>query len=129
MSDGSQRASGTEKFLIVDDHAAFRQTIRPFLPNGSVIECGDGNQALDACAAERPDWVLMDIEMPGMDGLTATRELKRRFPDVRVIIITNHGEEDMRTAALELGAVGFVRKEHLEDLKPLLMSQDRAKRM
>ena len=129
MSDGSPRESGTEKFLIVDDHAAFRQTIRPFLPKGSVIECGDGNEALDACAAERPDWVLMDIEMPGMDGLTATRELRRRFPDVRVIIITNHGEEDMRKAALELGAFGFVRKEHLEDLEPLLMSQDRAKRM
>jgi len=116
---------GLRKFLIVDDHAAFRQTIRPFLPNGTVIECDEGRAALEACATEHPDWVLMDIEMPGMDGLTATRELKQRFPNVRIIIVTNHGEEDFRAAAMELGVEGFLRKENLAELRPMIEAEEK----
>jgi len=113
------------KYLIVDDHAAFRKTIREFLPAGVVSECADGREALGRYAAERPDWVLMDIEMEGLDGLTATNELKRRFPEARVIIVSNHGEEEFRQAARDLGVCGFVHKEHLEELSPLITAPPR----
>ena len=108
------------KILIVDDHAAFRKTIREFLPASVVTECADGREVLDRYAAEQPDWVLMDIEMGSLDGLTATRELRARFPEARVIIVSNHGEEEFRQAARDLGASGFVHKAHLEELSPLI---------
>lgn len=93
-----------------------------------MVECGDGSEALAACTTEPPDWVLMDVEMPGMDGLTATRELKQRFPDVRIIIVTNHGEEDLRAAAMESGAFGFLLKEHLADLTPIILAGESQRR-
>jgi two-component system response regulator DegU len=108
------------KILIVDDHAAFRKMIREFLPASVVTECADGREVLDRYAAEQPDWVLMDIEMGSLDGLTATRELRARFPEARVIIVSNHGEEEFRQAARDLGAAGFVHKAHLEELSPLI---------
>lgn len=116
-TDQSPRATVSRKFLIVDDHAAFRQILRAFLPPGAVTECGNGLEAVGLYAIEQPDWVLMDIEMPGTDGLEATRQLRRRFPEARIIIVSNHGEEEFRCAAMELGAAGFVHKEHLEDLR------------
>jgi DNA-binding NarL/FixJ family response regulator len=114
------------KYLIVDDHAAFRRTIRAFLPAGIVTECADGREVLDCYAAEHPDWVLMDIEMRGVDGLTATRQLKARFPEARIIIVSNHGEEEFRRAARALGTCGFVHKEHLEQLSPLITANQPA---
>ncbi len=125
MSDGLKPNLGTRKFLIVDDHAAFRQIIRPFLPEGTVDECDSGRAALARCAADLPDWVLMDIEMPGMDGLTATRTLKEHFPQVRVIVVTHHGDEDVRTEAMRSGASGFLVKDRLEDLRPLILEDER----
>ena len=74
------------KFLIVDDHAGFRRTIRAFLPAGIVVECEDGAEVLARYAAEQPDWVLMDIEMRGMDGFTAARKLKEKFPDASLTV-------------------------------------------
>jgi DNA-binding NarL/FixJ family response regulator len=110
------------KYLIVDDHADFRRTIRAFLPAGIVAECADGDAVLDCYADEQPDWVLMDIEMCRMDGLTATRLLKERYPAARVIVVSNHHEEEFRSAVLELGTCGFVHKEHLEELSALIIS-------
>ena len=123
MTDTSQGATARGKFLIVDDHAAFRQTLRAFLPDSTVVECADGREVLALYAAERPDWVLMDIQMPGMDGLTATRRLKERFPEARIIIVTNHAGEEFRAAAREAGADGFVHKEHLEELPAMIQTK------
>ena len=124
MTSALQCPTGTRKFLIVDDHAAFRQTLRAFLPAGAVAECADGRAALACYAAERPDWVLMDIEMAGLDGLAATRQLKARFPEARVIIVSNHDEEEFRSAARALGVCGFVHKENLEELSPLITASE-----
>jgi len=107
---------GKMKFLIVDDNAGFRRTIRAFLPAGIITECEDGAAALACYQAERPDWVLMDIEMRGMDGFTATRRMKELYPEAHVIIISNHGEEEFRRAARESGCDRFVHKAHLEEL-------------
>lgn len=123
MPDTSQSATARCKFLIVDDHAAFRQTLRAFLPDSTVLECADGREVLALYAAERPDWVLMDIQMPGLDGLTATRRLKETFPVARIIIVTNHAGEEIRAAAREAGADGFVHKENLEELPAMIRTQ------
>jgi len=72
--------------------------------------------------------VLMDIEMGSLDGLTATRELRARFPEARVIIVSKHGEEEFRQAARDLGAAGFVHKAHLEELSPLITSTPKPNR-
>jgi DNA-binding NarL/FixJ family response regulator len=125
MSSEYQGRTETRKFLIVDDHAAFRQTLRAFLPAGAVTECADGGTVLACYAAERPDWVLMDIEMAGTDGLSATRHLKARFPEARVIIVSNHAEAEFRRAAEQLGACGFVHKEHLELLSPIITAGEK----
>lgn len=121
MNSTANIARHPTKYLIVDDHAAFRRTIRAFLPAGVVVECADGDAVLDCYAAEQPDWVLMDIEMCGVDGLKATRLLKEHYPAARVIVVSNHHEEEFRSAALELGTYGFVHKEHLEELSPLII--------
>lgn len=127
MATGPNVGKEPTKFLIVDDHAAFRQTIRAFLPAGVVAECADGRDVLACYAAEHPDWVLMDIEMSGVDGLTATRQLKQEFPEARVIIVSNHGEEEFRTAAREVGTCGFVHKEHLEELPQIIAASESAR--
>ena len=124
MTSGQTTARGTRKFLVVDDHAAFRQTIRAFLPEGVITECDNGPEALACYEKDRPDWVLMDIEMPGMDGLTVTRILKQRFPEARVLIVTNHPGEDVRAVAVAVGACGLLAKESLDQLPKLLRGVD-----
>ena len=129
MPDKAQSATARGKFLIVDDHAAFRQTLRAFLPDSTVLECADGLEVQALYAAERPDWVLMDIQMPGLDGLTATRRLKERFPEARIIIVTNHAGEEFRAAARDAGADGFVHKEHLEGLPAMIQTKGRSQNL
>ncbi len=126
MPDPSQTQAAPVRFLIVDDHAAFRQTLRAFLPAGSVAECDDSRDALSCYAALTPAWVLMDIEMPHLDGLSATRQLLAHYPRARVIIVSHHGDEEFRHAAREAGTCGFVHKAHLEDLRDVIDSAERS---
>lgn len=107
--------------LVVDDHARFRRTVRDFLPDDAkVIECGDGLQAVRAYEANRPDWTLMDIDMPEMDGLTATRAIRAAHPQARIVIVTSHNTPDFRAEAEEAGAAGFFSKDDLPLLASLL---------
>ena len=73
-----------------------------------LVECADGGEALAAYDRWQPDWVLMDIELGGMDGITATRQIIEAFPEARVIIVTNHNDEPLRVAAREALARGEV---------------------
>lgn len=120
VSKTPESTDGLRKFLIVDDHAGFRKTLRAFLPPGRITECDDGLKAVALYGTELPDWVLMDIEMDGMDGLTATRHLLHRFPQARVLFVSNHTDEAFRNAAMALGAVGFVNKQNLAELRLLI---------
>ncbi|MEN3332578.1 MAG: hypothetical protein V7641_1943 [Blastocatellia bacterium] len=108
------------KVLIVEDNDRVRQMIRVFLRGlaGEMVECADGSEALSVYRQHRPDWVLMDIKMARVDGLTATREIKAAFPKAKIVIVTNFDDEAMREAAREAGAVGLVAKDNLLDLPP-----------
>ena len=101
--------------LLADDQALVRGALAALLdlePDLHVVaEVGSGQEAVDACAAELPDVALLDVEMPGMDGITATAELKRRFPSVRVLIVTTFGRPGYLRRALRAGADGFVVKD------------------
>ncbi len=111
-------------FLIVDDNSVMRRTIRRVVGEfaAEIIECDDGAKAFSAYQKYLPDWVLMDVEMREMDGLTATREICAMFSDAKIVIVTKHGDAEMREAARNAGAFGFVEKENLLNLRELLIN-------
>ncbi len=113
------------KLLIADDHAAFRQMLKNFLGSVStdVVECADGGEAVVRYAQEKPDWVLMDIEMKPMDGMTAMRQIKARFPSARILIVTNHDDAELRAAARQAGAADYVLKENLRQVREIISSR------
>ena len=115
------------RLLIVDDNAKMRLLIRSIVANvgGDVVECDSGSEALAAYIRHRPDWVLMDVEMAGMDGILATHAIRAGFPDARIIIVTQYTDVETRSAAAAAGAIGFVSKENLIELRALL-TQPRA---
>jgi DNA-binding NarL/FixJ family response regulator len=103
------------RVLIVDDHAMVRRGMRDFLDLHDdlevVGEASDGVTALEATATLLPDVVVMDLVMPGLDGIAATAELKARHPAIEVVAITSFIEEDRIAAAIEAGASGFLLKD------------------
>jgi DNA-binding NarL/FixJ family response regulator len=103
------------RVLLADDHSVVRRGLRGFfelLDDIEVVgEAEDGRRAVELAEALRPDVVLMDLLMPGMDGIEATAEIKRRLPDVEVVALTSFIEEDRVTAALEAGATGYLLKD------------------
>jgi len=110
------------KVMIVDDNAEMRTLIRSLLSGvtQAFAECASGADAVARFGAERPDWTLMDIAMPGMDGLTATRRIKAQFPEARILVITQHHSVKLRDSAREAGATGYLNKEQLTWLEGIL---------
>ena len=110
--------------LLVEDHAPMRATLRLWLADlvAPITECDNGLQVGACYERERPDWVLMDIELPGQDGITATRALLARDPAARVVIVTSYDDADMRQSAAAAGAYGYVLKNNLLDLRRLLQA-------
>ncbi|HUK91210.1 MAG TPA: response regulator transcription factor [Blastocatellia bacterium] len=108
--------------LIVDDSADMRRAIRLVIKDlaSQIHECEDGSEVLDAYAAHAPDWVLMDIRMKKTDGLSATMLLKDRFPEARIAIVTVCADNEMKEAALALGACAYVVKDNLLELREVL---------
>jgi CheY-like chemotaxis protein len=113
----------------VDDNPAMRGLIKSIIADlaGDVSECGDGAEALAAYAACRPDWVLMDVRMKELDGISAARQIKAAFPDARIIIVTDYDDPKLREAARRAGAREYVLKENLLDLRRILGSRARAR--
>jgi two-component system, NarL family, response regulator LiaR len=102
------------KVLLVDDHAMVRRGLGAFLsiyPDLQMVgEAESGVEALEQCASLQPHVVLMDLMMPEMDGATATAELRRRFPHVKVIALTSFREDDLVQRVIQAGAIGYLLK-------------------
>jgi len=106
------------RLLIVENSAPMRRLIRSMVAAiaSPIYECDDGGQAFHVYAAVQPDWVLMDVELPGRDGISATREIKRAFPQARVIIVTEYQSTRLRQAAQLAGASAYILKENLREV-------------
>ncbi len=105
---------GRIRVMIVDDHAVVRSGLSAFLLAYDdleyVGEAAGGADAVQRCAALRPDVILMDLVMPGMDGAEATRLIKEVCPSVRVIALTSYKEDDLVEGALKAGALSYLLK-------------------
>ncbi len=110
------------KILIVDDNASFRALLRQVLAGltAEIDECASGEDALVAYARGRPDIVLMDLRMEGMDGFSATRAILSQYHNARVLILTSFDDEALRNAAHAAGAWGYALKDDLQGLTRLL---------
>jgi DNA-binding NarL/FixJ family response regulator len=102
------------RILLVDDDEGFRTALRHLLTQGRhevrVEEAADGEEALQRVATRRPDAVLMDLTMPRMNGIEATRRLKARWPELPIVILTVHDDPVYERTARAAGADGFLLK-------------------
>ena len=105
----------TQRILIVDDHTLLRAGLRALLTQDPGIEivgeADNGRDAIRAVGQLAPHLVLMDLTMPGMNGIEAVTEIKRRHPEVRVLVMTLHKSEDYVHASLKAGADGYILKD------------------
>lgn len=105
----------TIRVMLVDDHAVVRSGLSTFLMTCEdmelVGEASSGQQALDLCWRVKPDVVLMDLVMSGMDGATATRLLREKCPEIQVIALTSFKEQELVQGALRAGAIGYLLKD------------------
>lgn len=108
--------------LIVEDNAAIRRMISRTIRHlaTEIHECTDGADALEDYTQHRPDIVFMDVRMPRMDGLAATRQIRKHYPSARIVIVTDYDMDDLRTAAFEAGAEGYALKDNLCQLEEYL---------
>jgi two-component system, NarL family, response regulator LiaR len=104
----------TIRILLVDDHAVVRSGLSKFLMVNKdlelVGEAGDGDEAVQMVSLHKPDVVLMDLMMPGRDGITATHEIQQKYPHVKVIALTSFSEQNLVQGALQAGAIGYLQK-------------------
>jgi len=102
------------RVLVVDDHPVVRDGLRLFLTVTAQFnylgEAENGEQALQMCAETAPDVVLMDLKMPGMDGIEATRQIRSRFPKIKVIALTSFEDKTLIQQAILAGAQGYLLK-------------------
>jgi DNA-binding response OmpR family regulator len=101
-----------ERVLVVDDEADFLESIvkRLELRGIDVDGVGDGAAALELLTHKQVDVVVLDIKMPGMDGIEALRQIRTRYPDVEVIVLTGHASQEFRRLGHELGAFDYLIK-------------------
>ena len=103
------------RVMLVDDHAVVRSGLATFLltcDNMELVgEASSGEQALTLCGRARPDVILMDLVMPGMDGATATRLIREKYPEIQVIVLTSFKEQNLVKGALQAGAIGYLLKD------------------
>jgi DNA-binding NarL/FixJ family response regulator len=105
----------TTRVVLVDDQPLFRDGLRAVLSQDPTLEvaaeAGDGEEALRVCAQVRPNVVLMDLQMPRMNGVEATRRLRATLPECKVVVLTTFDEDEWVFDALRAGAVGYLLKD------------------
>lgn len=103
------------RVMLVDDHTMVRRGLTAFLKAFDELEVAgeaeSGQAAIQLCATLKPDVILMDMVMPDMNGATATRTIREKFPEVQVIALTSFNEEGLVKSALEAGAIGYLLKD------------------
>lgn len=112
------------RILIVEDNAAMRRLLDLAIEGAgtAVGYCSDGDESLAAYLHHQPDIVLMDIAMPRIDGLAATRQILHTDPAAKVVIVTSYDDDLFRAAAAEAGASAYILKRDLLELAALLRS-------
>ena len=106
------------RVVLADDHTLLREGLRRSLEDAGMVvvaEGADGQQAVALAAEHRPDVVLMDVSMPGMDGVEATKAIRSRQPEVDVVILTMHADHSVIEAAVRAGAAGYLVKDCTAD--------------
>ncbi len=116
---GSKGSSGKIRVLLAEDHAMVRESLKSFLGQENdievVAEACNGKVAVEMTSGKQPDVVIMDINMPIMDGIEATRQIKSRYPHIRVIALSAHEQEDRAGAILQAGAERYLSKKHASE--------------
>jgi two-component system, NarL family, response regulator DegU len=108
----------TTRLMLVDDHSVLRQGMRrTFEEEGYdvVAEAGDGNEAIRLAAQFRPDVIVMDVTMPGMSGVEATKRICEANPEQRIVMLTMHVDQSVMSDALAAGAIGYITKDCTTD--------------
>lgn len=102
------------RLMLADDHRMLREGLRRSMTERGfqvVGEARDGAEAVELAAALRPDVILMDVTMPEMDGVEATRQIKARYPEIRIVMLTMHADQDVLAEAIRAGANGYLVKD------------------
>lgn len=102
------------RILLVDDHAVVRSGLSRFLMVNQDFElageASDGAEAVQLASLHQPDIILMDLMMPGVDGITATRQIHQKYPQIKIIALTSFSEQNLVQGALQAGATGYLQK-------------------
>jgi DNA-binding NarL/FixJ family response regulator len=129
-----QRKDSNIRIVIADDHRTFAEALGTAIrleDDLSVVAVvHDGESAIEVAMTKDPDVVIMDVEMPGVDGIAATRKIKEANPDTHIVIVSAHEEEHTRAKAIDAGAEGYVTKEEgIKELTSSVRAAARGERM
>ena len=108
--------------LIADDNERIRTMLKDNVMEyfTEIYECGNGQDAVDLYSQNKPDWIFMDIEMPVMDGITATKKIKDNNPGAKVIIVTNYDSNTLKRNAMIAGAMKYILKENADEILKII---------
>lgn len=112
--------------MIVDDNKDVRIFLRSLFEDTAeeIIECSDGFSAVESYTKYHPDYVLMDIEMKKMNGLTATEIIIKENPEAKIIMVTSHNTPNLKEATKLLGAMAYVVKDNLMELEEIINKEN-----
>ena len=113
-------------YLVVDDHPMTRQAVIESLraPGDVFAEAGSGEESIAYCAQHTPDWIIMDVKMPGRGGLFASREITTKHPGIRIVVMSQYDDELMADGARTAGAIDFISKDRIAELPEILLGLD-----